>query len=157
MEWKIEIMRIFYYDCFSGISGDMNVGALIDVGVDKDYLISELPKLNIDGYEINIKKYVKKDFKVIKIGYGIGSKDNDDISNVLRVFIGETIPHEKNSYKDCYWNKDGKTEYILDRRNMDKCSFRDESGYIRDQAQVIECNIDDMNPEKYQYIIDKLI
>nr|WP_207644821.1 nickel pincer cofactor biosynthesis protein LarC [Clostridium ragsdalei] len=309
------MMKILYYDCFSGISGDMNLGALIDAGVDKDYLTFELSKLNIDGYELNIKKDVKngisgtkvdvvlknnsvcshqhrnleyienmisssslsskvkkmskgifkkvaqaeakvhskpinevhfhevgavdsivdivgaaicfdylnvdkveaskvevgsgfvkcahgilpvpapataeilknvpieskvnfeattptgaailsylcpkftsdKDFKVTKIGYGIGSKDNDDIPNVLRVFIGEPISYEKNSHKNCYWNKDEKTEYILDRRNMDKSSSKDELGCIREEAQVIECNIDDMNPEKYQYIIDKLL
>ncbi len=32
-------MKIFSYDCFSGISGDMNLGAMIDLGVDKEYLI----------------------------------------------------------------------------------------------------------------------
>ncbi|MBV7272971.1 LarC family nickel insertion protein [Clostridium sp. PL3] len=52
-------MKVLYYDCFSGISGDMNLGALIDIGVDKDYLISELLKLNISGYEIKAKKDVK--------------------------------------------------------------------------------------------------
>ena len=308
-------MKILYYDCFSGISGDMNLGALIDAGVDKDYLTFELSKLNMNGYEINIKKDVKngisgtkvdvvlknnsvcahhhrnleyienmisssslsskvkeisegifkkiaqaeakvhskpinevhfhevgavdsivdivgaaicfdylnvdkveasrvevgsgfvkcahgilpvpapataeilknvpieskvnfeattptgaailsylcsnftsdKNFKVTKIGYGIGSKDNDDIPNVLRVFIGEPISYEKNSHKDCYWNKDEKTEYILDRRSMDKSRSKDELECIREEAQVIECNIDDMNPEKYQYILDKLL
>jgi len=35
-------MKILYYDCFSGISGDMNLGALIDVGVDEKYLLDEL-------------------------------------------------------------------------------------------------------------------
>lgn len=52
-------MRILYYDCFSGISGDMNLGALVDVGVDKEYLINELLKLNVDGYELKIKRDVK--------------------------------------------------------------------------------------------------
>ena len=49
-------MRILYYDCFSGISGDMNLGAMIDLGIDKDFLISELNKLNLKGWELIAEK-----------------------------------------------------------------------------------------------------
>jgi pyridinium-3,5-bisthiocarboxylic acid mononucleotide nickel chelatase len=49
-------MKILYYDCFSGISGDMNLGAMIDAGVDSDYLINELKKLNLDGWELKVEK-----------------------------------------------------------------------------------------------------
>ncbi|MEA4988322.1 MAG: nickel pincer cofactor biosynthesis protein LarC [Anaerovorax sp.] len=47
--------RILYFDCFSGISGDMTLGALIDLGVDPSYLKSELEKLHISGYTLEIK------------------------------------------------------------------------------------------------------
>lgn len=60
-------MKILYYDCFSGICGDMNLGALIDIGVDKDYLISELLKLNVSGYEIKVKKDVKNGISGTKV------------------------------------------------------------------------------------------
>jgi hypothetical protein len=49
-------MKIIGYDCFSGISGDMNLGAMIDLGVDKAYLIGELNKLNLPGWELIVQK-----------------------------------------------------------------------------------------------------
>lgn len=49
-------MKILYYDCFSGISGDMNLGAMIDIGVEKTYLLNELAKLNLKGWELIVGK-----------------------------------------------------------------------------------------------------
>jgi len=45
-------MKILYYDCFSGISGDMNLGAMADLGVPLEYLRGELKKVDIGSYEI---------------------------------------------------------------------------------------------------------
>ena len=45
-------MTTAYFDCFSGISGDMTLGALVDAGVSIDALRSELSKLNLPGYRI---------------------------------------------------------------------------------------------------------
>ena len=52
-------MKTAYFDCYSGISGDMILGALIDLGLDVNYLKKELGKLNISGYEIVVKKIEK--------------------------------------------------------------------------------------------------
>lgn len=53
-------MKILYFDCFSGISGDMAVGALLDAGGDFSYLKKELKKLPIeDEYEISIRQVNK--------------------------------------------------------------------------------------------------
>ena len=49
-------MKILYYDCFSGISGDMNLGAMIDLGVDRNHLLAELNKLDIGPYEVRISR-----------------------------------------------------------------------------------------------------
>ena len=49
-------MKIISYDCFSGISGDMNLGAMIDLGVDKTFLIDELNKLNLPGWQLLAEK-----------------------------------------------------------------------------------------------------
>ncbi|WP_238882508.1 nickel pincer cofactor biosynthesis protein LarC [Clostridium sp. YIM B02551] len=54
-------MRVLYYDCFCGISGDMNLAALIDLGVPREYLIKEISKLGLDSeYEIKFETSAKK-------------------------------------------------------------------------------------------------
>lgn len=52
-------MKVLYFDCSSGISGNMTLGSLIEIVGDKNYLLEELNKLNIDGYKIEITKKVK--------------------------------------------------------------------------------------------------
>lgn len=49
-------MKILYYDCFSGISGDMNLGALLDLGVSQEALINGLQKLNTGGWRLEITR-----------------------------------------------------------------------------------------------------
>jgi len=49
-------MKILYYDCFAGISGDMNLGAMLDLGVDQKYLLKELGKLSVGSYKIKVCK-----------------------------------------------------------------------------------------------------
>ncbi|MFS0823452.1 LarC family nickel insertion protein [Bacillus sp. 1P02SD] len=53
-------MKTLYFDCFSGISGDMVIGALLDAGGDPQKLVEELKKLHFeDEYELTWKKVVK--------------------------------------------------------------------------------------------------
>jgi len=66
-------MKIIYADCFSGISGDMLLGALIELGVDKDWLQSELSAIQIEPFKIEIKRIKKgaigcTQFRVISQG-----------------------------------------------------------------------------------------
>jgi len=48
--------KILYFDCYAGISGDMTVGALIDLGIDPDELRQQLDKLGVDGWDIEISQ-----------------------------------------------------------------------------------------------------
>jgi uncharacterized protein (TIGR00299 family) protein len=70
-------MKILYYDCFAGISGDMNLGAMIDLGVDPDYLIAELQKLNIEGFHLEIQKDIRRGISGTKATVVIENPENE--------------------------------------------------------------------------------
>jgi len=59
-------MKTLYFDCFSGISGDMTIGALLDLGVDADYVRAELRKLPVEGYELKTSRVVRANISAMK-------------------------------------------------------------------------------------------
>ncbi|MBO0999790.1 LarC family nickel insertion protein [Bacillus sp. SD075] len=68
-------MRTLYFDCFSGISGDMVIGALIDAGADPVQMEEELKKLNIDEeYTLSWGKVVKNGITSTKFDVILTSK-----------------------------------------------------------------------------------
>jgi hypothetical protein len=50
------VTRAIYFDCFSGISGDMALGALLDVGLPLDALRNELSKLGVSGWSLDAER-----------------------------------------------------------------------------------------------------
>jgi len=52
----MKIARRAHFDCFSGISGDMVLGALVDAGLELDRLEAELRKLALDGWKISAER-----------------------------------------------------------------------------------------------------
>jgi uncharacterized protein (TIGR00299 family) protein len=48
-------MKILYFDCFSGISGDMTLAALLDLGLPQSKLVEELKKLGLENYSLEIR------------------------------------------------------------------------------------------------------
>lgn len=55
--------KTLYLECYSGISGDMTVAALLDLGADKNVLLKSIESLKLTGYEIKISDVVKSGIK----------------------------------------------------------------------------------------------
>lgn len=85
-------MKTLYLDCFSGISGDMMIGALLDVGADSHHLEEELKKLAInEEYKLKWNKVVKNGITSTKFDVILNQMDHDH-------HHGHT--HHHRTYKD---------------------------------------------------------
>jgi hypothetical protein len=60
-------MRIAYLDCFSGVSGDMLLGALVDAGVSFERLEQELRRLPVSGWAIRADTVKKRGIRATKV------------------------------------------------------------------------------------------
>ncbi|MEX0325850.1 MAG: nickel pincer cofactor biosynthesis protein LarC [Puniceicoccaceae bacterium] len=53
-------MKTLFYNCPAGLCGDMNLGAMVDLGVAPEDLIKELQKLNLEGWSLHFEKDQRK-------------------------------------------------------------------------------------------------
>jgi len=60
-------MRIAYFDCFSGASGDMILGSLIDSGLNAQGLRDLLKKIPIPSVQLNVKKVLKRGISATQV------------------------------------------------------------------------------------------
>ena len=67
-------MKIAYFDCFSGVSGDMILGALVDAGLRLKELESELAKLKISGFKLKAQKTTRKGISATKLRVDTGKQ-----------------------------------------------------------------------------------
>ena len=98
-------MRIAYFDCFSGISGDMCLGALISAGVDFALLKEELAKLPVTGYDLRCEKEKRNGIACVNIFVGLLEADQPArrLADILQIIAGSGLPAEvKDKSKDVF-------------------------------------------------------
>lgn len=94
-------MNSLFVECYSGVSGDMTVAALLDLGADKQVLLKGLESLKVDGYKIEISRVIKNgvhacDFNVI-LNEDIAKDDNNseeaerNIFNIYKIIDDSNI------------------------------------------------------------------
>lgn len=67
-------MRMAYFDCFAGVSGDMTLGALVDAGVELALLREELAKLPVTGYTLEAQTVKRGGFRATKVDVLVDEK-----------------------------------------------------------------------------------
>ena len=90
------MLKQAYFDCFSGISGDMTLGALIDLGTSVEWLQSELSRLPLDGFHLAVtpmmRNGIRATFVSVEIKDSSHSRDYKTIKSLLeRCPLSDTV------------------------------------------------------------------
>ncbi|MBI2650507.1 nickel pincer cofactor biosynthesis protein LarC [Candidatus Woesearchaeota archaeon] len=120
-------MKIAYFDCFSGISGDMIIGALIDLGLDVDFLRKELEKLNLKEYKIESKKIVKNGIASTKFDAIIKHRHHEErnLKEINKIIDNSKLGNElKNTIKKIFL-KIANAEAKVHKKPIDKIHFHE--------------------------------
>ena len=130
-------MRIAYFDCFSGISGDMTLGAFLDAGLSFETLSRELAKLKLKGYKLSRAKVLRGEISGTKFDCIAGNEshghrslkeiiaiiDRSSLKSVVKdtaksifnaIAEAEMKVHGKRSAKDVIFHELGDIDSIID-------------------------------------------
>jgi uncharacterized protein (TIGR00299 family) protein len=85
--------RVGYLDCFSGASGDMILGALVDAGLSLANLRAELAKLPLTGYRLSARKVRRAGLAATQVRVTVAKKQPPRrLADILSIIEGGSVP-----------------------------------------------------------------
>jgi uncharacterized protein (TIGR00299 family) protein len=119
-------MTVAYFDCFSGIAGDMILGALLNLGVDETVLKKELHKLPLTGYDLRIQKIKSNHITATDVTITVTENQHQhglsEINDILKRSSLE--PQVKKLSRDIFHNL-GKAEAKIHDVDIDEVHFHE--------------------------------
>ena len=88
-------MRIAYFDCFSGVSGDMTLGALLACGADETELRERLGALNVPGYELHIRRVTRQGITATDVDVHLNEAEQGHerhLSDIAAILESSALP-----------------------------------------------------------------
>ena len=119
-------MTLAYFDCFSGIAGDMILGAFIDLGMDENFFKKEIKKLNLTGYKIDVKKVKKNNIVASDVYIKVNEKQpHRTLKDINDLIDASDLDNDvKNLSKKIFYNL-AKAESKIHNVSIEKIHFHE--------------------------------
>lgn len=122
-------MKIIYFDCFSGIAGDMIIGALLDAGLELSDLRRELKNLPLTGYKIKAFKTEKQGIKGTKFEVKAPKeKTHRNLKDILRIIDNSSLDKKIREDSKKIFRRLAEAEAKVHGVNVDKIHFHEVGG-----------------------------
>ncbi len=119
-------MKQAYFDCFSGISGDMTLGALLDAGLPLDHLRKELQALALPGWELTAEKVWKSGMAATYVKVSTeDTKTHRSLSAILQILEKSSLPANVKKQSSAIFQKLGEAEASVHDVPLEKIHFHE--------------------------------
>ncbi len=119
-------MRAAYLDCFSGISGNMFLGALLDAGLPEQVLRDAIAKIDLKGFTIKIKPVDKWGIRATHLDVDLTSKHHHrGLADILKLIRAAELPDAVKEKACMVFERLGKAEAKVHGMPLDKVHFHE--------------------------------
>jgi len=120
-------VKAIYFDCYSGISGDMILGALIDADLSLEVLRNELKKLKIDGWDIKTEKVKRCGITATKFNVIVDTKKDKSrhLSEIFDIIDKSKLSSSQKTKVKEIFQKIGNAEAKIHNTNPDDVHFHE--------------------------------
>ncbi len=119
-------MKLAYFDCFSGISGDMTLGALVDAGCPVEYLRSELQSLDVPGWTLSAEKVWKNGMAATYVKVTTEDQQKHrSLSTILEIIGKSKIAPQVRDRAAAIFEKLGRAEAYVHDAPLEKVHFHE--------------------------------
>jgi pyridinium-3,5-bisthiocarboxylic acid mononucleotide nickel chelatase len=122
--------QAIYFDCFSGISGDMILGSLVDLGVDVKLIRKELKKINLKGYKLTSHQVKRNGIMGTKVNVVIDpslKKRNQALSftDIKKLLVKSSLSNQVKTDSVEIFRRIGMVEAKIHDTSLDEIHFHE--------------------------------
>ena len=122
-------MKLAYFDCFSGISGNMVLGALLDAGLGLDALKEALAGLKVSGYEIEARKVKRKGIAGTLVDVRASEGEvGRSLGDVLKIIEESDLPEDVKERAGAIFTRLAEAEARVHGVNVEEIHFHEVGG-----------------------------
>ncbi|WP_035213873.1 nickel pincer cofactor biosynthesis protein LarC [Desulfitobacterium hafniense] len=119
-------MKAAYLDCFSGVSGDMLLGALVDAGLDFNLLQRDLAGLDLDEYELYEQKVLKQGIRGTQIHvHSLEGHVHRHLSDIQAIIGRSALPPQVKEKSLEIFTRLGKAEAKIHGTDIEQIHFHE--------------------------------
>lgn len=135
-------MKTLYFDCVAGASGDMLLGALLDLGLPLAYLKQELNKLQLPHWELTAEKSTEKGISVTRCNVGVTQPQHQHrhLKDIVTLIDHSDLNESVKTNSKKMFQRLAEAEATVHNQPIEGVHFH-EVGAIDSIIDIIGCNI----------------